>query len=106
MKTLRLISGQEYLILDEESDYLSDIIIKGKTNFITLSNGDVININSISKVGSLDKVKHWGGYVLRKDGRSFLRGGDVVWLDGNEIIEEMDDPKYKLMPIINLKQLK
>ena len=104
MQTIKTMDGQEYLLDDEQAENVKKAILT--SSFLQLQNGDMINTKSVSKVGSLDKVKHWGGYVLRKDGRSFLRDGDIIWLDGNEEIEEIDDPKYKLMPIINLKQLK
>ncbi len=102
MKTLQTISGQEYLISDEEANKIKKNLDK---KFIQISNGDVIGVMSISKIGSLDKVKSWGGYVLHKNGRSFVRDGEVVYLSGNDIPEEMDDPKYKSMSIISIKQI-
>lgn len=102
MRTLQTISGQEYLLSDEEAEKIKKNFDK---KFIQLSNGDVISVGSISKVGSLDKVKSWGGYVLRKDGRSFIRDGDIVNLEGDEIFDLIDDPKYKSMAIISIKQL-
>ena len=106
MKIKKLIGGSEYVISDEEAEYLGKIVMEGKVKFITLSNGDMINTSSISKIGSLDKVKSWGGYVLRNDGRSFVRDGEVVYLNGNDDIEEIEDPKYKVMQVISVKQLK
>lgn len=106
MKIIKTMGSQEYVISDEEAEYLGKIIMEGKVGFITLSNGDLINIKSISKIGMPDKVKSWGGYFLRSDGRSFVRDGEVVYLNGNDEIEEMDDPKYKTMNIISIKRLK
>lgn len=105
METIKIMGGQEYLVSDEESEYLKKIVLEGKVKFITLSSGDMVNISSISKIGSLDKVKSWGGYILRNDGRSFVRDGEVVYLNGNDDIEEIEDPKYKQMAIISIKQL-
>lgn len=103
MQIIKLIGGTEYLLSDEEAEKVKEAVLKG--GFVYISNGDMINTSSISKIGSLDKVKSWGGYVLRNDGRSFVRDGEVVYLNGNDGVEEMEDPKYKLMQPISIKQL-
>lgn len=105
MQTLQLTNGQEYLLSDEEAEKLKSNLDK---KLIQLSNGDVINTFIIARIGSLDRIKSWGGHVLKKDGKSFIRDGDIIYLEAHNFneVEEIEDPKYKSMQIINIKQLK
>ena len=103
MKIIKLIDGKEYIITEETAENVKVAIRRG--GFIELENGAMLNVSSISRVDNPDKVKSWGGYVLRNDGRSFVRDGEVVYLNGNDVIEEIEDPKYKLIRPINIKQL-
>ncbi|MCR4330232.1 MAG: hypothetical protein NUV65_06845, partial [Candidatus Roizmanbacteria bacterium] len=63
MQIIKLIGGSEYVLSDEEAEKVKSAVLKG--GFVHISNGDMINTSSISKVGALEKVKSWGGYVLR-----------------------------------------
>lgn len=103
MQIIKLIGGTEYLLADEEAEKVKNAVLKG--GFVHISNGNMINTSSISRIGSLDKVKSWGGYILRSDGRSFNREGDIIYLDSRDVVEEIEDPKYKTMNIISIKQL-
>lgn len=98
MKIIKLIDGKEYVIDDEEIGYIKHIF--PKVDFITLSNGEVINKSSISRIGDPDKIPHYHGYPLNKDGRSFIRDGERIYLEKSSFkeITHQEDPKYLTIP--------
>ncbi len=109
MKILKLISGKEYLLEDDEADYIKQII--ATSDFIPLSNGDVVNAKVIERISELDKKPHWNYYPVEEDksGKFFYRDGQKIHLEADHLceIEYKDDPKYLTMPKVNiLKQLK
>lgn len=99
-----MIDGKEYLMENEEAEYIKSLIKSGQFKFMPLSNGDIININSVARIGELDKKKFWGGNPLDKDGNYFWREGDQIHLGAKEQneIELLDDPKYLKMQKIKL----
>ena len=106
MKSLKLIGGNEYVLEDAEADYLQKLIYKGELKFVQLSNGDLINISSISRLGSLDKKAHWSGHPLNDDKTGFWRGGQFIHLEAENfnMVEYLEDPKYlAMLPIKLLK---
>ena len=107
MKILKLIDGKEYLLDDSEIDYIKEILNNPKVILIPLSNGDLINKSSISRLGELDKIPHWDGYPLNKDGKSFSRDGRIIYLEADNFnkIEYEDDPKYQAMPRVGILQI-
>jgi len=106
MKIIQLISGREYLIEDEECEYIKSLIKQDK-KLIGLSNGDVINLSSISVMGEPEEVPYWDGYQLNKDGKSFMENGRRVYLDAQHLeqIEYFTNPKYQAMPKVSVLRL-
>lgn len=107
-KILKLISGKEYLLEDDESDYIKQII--PNSDFIPLSNGDLINAKIIERIGEPDQKPFWDCYPIEenKTGRYFWRGGKRIYLELDNLaeIKYQDDPKYFSMPKVSVyKQL-
>src|SRR3990167_2359015 len=98
MKIIKLIGGREYLIGEEDFDYIKQAVKRG--GFIELDNGDLINTISISHAGELAKRRFWGGYPLEQDaenkGEYFIREGERMYLEAENYkeVEEKDDLKY------------
>jgi hypothetical protein len=109
MKILRLISNKEYFLEDDEADYIKQII--ATSDFIPLSNGDLINAKAIERISEPDKKPHWNYYPLSQDKEGnwyFYRDGKRVYLESHNLEEigYQDDPKYLTMPKISvLKQI-
>lgn len=102
MKVIQLINSREYMVEDDEAEYIKGLLSTGKVQFINLTNGTMINISSISVIGDLEKEKVWEGYILDRDGRWFVRDGQRIYLEGNEKIEERTHRKYASMNPIKL----
>ncbi len=101
-----MMDSKEYLLDDEEVEYVKKLISSGQFKLLPLSNGDVININSIARIGELDKKKFWGGYPLDKDGNYFWRDGQQIHLDAENYgeVHSEEDPKYlTMLPVKLLK---
>ncbi len=105
MTILKLISGREYVLEDNEAEYLISVIEKG-IKFIRLSNGDFMAASSISVIGEPEKVPFWGGYILNSDEKSFQKNGERIYLETENFkeIEYRENPKYS--HITNVKLLK
>lgn len=106
MKVIQLVSGREYILSDEEADYAKKVYMAGAPA-IELTNGDVIARHNISLIGEPDKKPQWHGYPLNKDGRSFMRDGQRIYLERDSFgeIEYVDDPKYLTMPKVGILKL-
>ena len=108
MKILKLIDSKEYILDDGEANHLQGLLLGGKVKFILLSNGELINISSISRIGELDQKPHWNYYPVEEDktGKYFYRDGKRVYLEVNNFseIKYKDDPKYLSMPKISVKK--
>ena len=104
MKSIKIISGPEYILEDDEALYLQKLIASGQSKFVSLSNGDLINISAISRIGNLEQKAHWGGYPLNDDKTGFWREGQFIHLDTGNFaeIEYKDDPKYLTMSKVKL----
>jgi hypothetical protein len=103
MKVLKLVSGREYLLEDDEAEYLIKTIEQG-LKFIRLSNGDFMACSSISVIGEPEKLATWSGYPLNKDGRTFQREGKRIYLEKDNFkdIEYLDNPVYQQMSKVKL----
>ena len=104
MKSIRIINGPEYILEDAEADYLQSLIKSGNSKFVSLSNGDLINVSAISRIGKLEQTAHWGGYPLNDDKTGFWRDGEFMHLETQHFseIEYKDDPKYLSMSPVKL----
>jgi len=105
MKILKLISGKEYFLDDDEADYIKKMIVN--SDFIPLANGDLINTKAIERISEPDKKPHWNYYPLSQDKEGnwyFYREGRRVYLEQNnfEEINYQDDPKYISMPKVSV----
>ena len=102
MKIVKLISGKEYCISDDEFENLKLVLRKGK--LIELSNGDIINPISVSHAGEPDKVSFWEDYPLDKEGRYFMREGRRIYLEERnfgEVVSRLA-PEYLTMSEVKL----
>lgn len=104
MKSLKIINGPEYVLEDEEALYLQKLIASGQSKFVSLSNGDLINISAIARIGELEKKGCWKGWYLNDEKTGFWRDGKFLHLEKEELeeIEYKDDPKYLNMSPVKL----
>lgn len=104
MKSIQIIKGPEYILEDSEAEYLQSLISTGTNKFVKLSNGDLINVAAISRIGKLEQKAHWGGYPLNDDKTGFWREGQFIHLEAGNFaeIEYQDDPKYLSMSPVKL----
>lgn len=95
MKLLNTFSKKEILIEDDEAENIKKSILQGR-GFIELRLGDFINISSIESITEIPVIAFsQGGYQMSKDGRSFMRDGQRVYVDDLSTIQYLPDPKYK-----------
>jgi hypothetical protein len=95
MKILKLMSGAEFLLEDDEAENVAREFGQG-TTMMRLRAGDYVNLKSIEFIGEPPLIPFWNGYPLLKDGRSFMYEGRRWPVEPNEIknIEYKPDPKY------------
>jgi len=104
MKTIKLFSGKEYLIEDNEFEIVKNLIRNSK--MIELSNGDIFNSAAIEYAGELDKMRFWDIYpiITNKAGTFFIREGEQIFLEARNFdeIKIKDDLKYLSMNKVKL----
>lgn len=85
MKLLRMMSGTEHYIQDDEAENLSKIVETKK--FAILRSGAMIRTTRIEEITEVPTEKFWKGHRLSKDGRSFMRDGDRIYLEPHNYAE-------------------
>jgi hypothetical protein len=106
MQTIKTIDGMEFLLENNEAEYIKSII--ATQNFINLSSGDMINTKSIARIGQLDKIATYDGAPISRDRTHFFRDGKRINIGENDTagIEMLDDPKYiSMSPVKLLKEI-
>ena len=97
MKIIKLFSGLEFLVEDNEAENVAKNY-KSKT-LLRLKSGDYIASSGIEAITEQDLVPYWDGYILEKSGRSFMRDGQRIFLETKDFkeIEYKPHPKYEAM---------
>lgn len=92
-----MFSGKEFIVEDEEAKNVAKNYKSGA--LLELRSGDYIATSGIESIADPELVPYWKGYILEKDGRSFIRDGVRVKLetDNLEEIEYKPNPRYELM---------
>ena len=96
MKLLKVFSGDEYIVEDDEA--LNIVAIKNTPNskaMIQLRCGAFVATSAIASISNppLLGMAH-GQYPLSKDGRSYMRDGQRVYLESYNHVEYIPDPLY------------
>ena len=96
MKIIKLFSGLEFLVEDDEAENVARNY-KSKT-LIKLRSGDYIASSGIEAITESETEAFWSGYPLSKDGKSFMRDGERIYLESQHLkeIEYKPHSKYKL----------
>lgn len=96
MKLLKTFKD-EFVIDDEENGKIEKLIELGTTSqLLKLKCGAIINMSIISSITDIPKIAYsQGGYPLEKNGRSFIRDGQRVYVEDLNTIQYLPDPKYK-----------
>lgn len=95
MRLLKTFGRDEYILTDEEAEKLEALLISGKTGFIKLSSGELINISSIEALRGPKLVPRYKGHIVAKDGIHFYEEEKKIVMGSPELIEWIPDPKYK-----------
>ena len=94
MKIIKTYSS-EHIINDREVK----IIVENANsdNFLLLDSGEYIKPKSVIAIINPDLVPYWEGYILDKNGKSFIRDGNRIFLETQDYknIEYKLNPKYK-----------
>ncbi len=96
MKLLRTFDD-EFVIADEEMIVIDQAISAGDgSKLLKLRCGAYVNTSSIKSITDIPTIAYsQGGYPLNKDGRSFMRDGQKVYVEDLRTIQYLPDPKYK-----------
>lgn len=97
IQVLRLFNNTEYIVEEDEAENIMQCIDKVK--FIRLRNGTLVNVSAISDIGKPETMLFWGEYPINKDGRSFNRDGERVWITEKKDLDQIKHhlhPKYGL----------
>lgn len=97
MKTLTTFSGREYILEDDEAENIKKVF-KPNT-LLSLRSGEAVNSSAIEAIGDPELVPYWDGYKLDKNGSSFMRDGQRIFLETQDYknIEYKPHPKYEVM---------
>lgn len=105
MKIIRMFSGKEHLVENEEAEGVSNL--KGTGVLAELRSGAEINPNGIESITSPEheKVATLDGYLFNEQNNSYVNdnGNRIFMSDASRLkdIKYIDNPKYN-----NLKQIK
>lgn len=94
MQVIKFFDGTEKVLQDDEAENVKRFWLQSSDAPILLRNGTVINPKGISSIGEPDVIPTFWGYPLYKDGRSFTRNGERVYLEA----EHFSQIEYKLHP--------
>lgn len=88
MKTIRMFSGAEYAITEEELEKIKRMP-KGSM-LVELRCGEMINLSGIEAIGT-PKVWRYKGRPVSKDRSRFLSDGDWISIESPELLELVED---------------
>ncbi len=94
MQVIKFFDGTEKVLQEDEAENVKKFWFESSDLPILLRNGTGINPKSISSIGEPDTIPTFWGYPLYKDGRSFFRDGERVYLEASNF----DQIEYKLHP--------
>ena len=100
MKILKLFSGQEYILKDDEAINVVSIKQSNNKAFLKLRCGAYVDTSAIESISDIPLIPHSrDGYPLSKDGRSFIRDGNRIYVEDFSAIQYLPDPKYENIPL-------
>lgn len=94
-KILKTFSKDEYILEEEDALNLETLLVSGKTGFVKLRTGELINIASIEALKGPALVPRYKGYPVLKDGIHFVEDGVKMMMIDPDKIEYVVDTKYK-----------
>ena len=96
MKLLKTFSNQEFVIDDDEVRIIIEIKNKDKKAFLELRCGAFVDTAAIESITDIPlRAFSASGYPLSRDGKSFMRDGQRVYVEDLDSIQYLPDPKYK-----------
>lgn len=106
MKIVKTFS-KEFVVHDDEAENIKNVLRSGGKEFIELRNGDLINPSMVEMISEPETEAFWGGYPLSKDGKSFMRDGERIYLESHNFkeIEYHLHPKYGVEGKVERKQI-
>lgn len=95
MKIVKTFS-KEFIVNNDEAENIKTVLRNGRKEFIELRNGDLINPSMVEMISEPETEAFWDGYPLSKDGKSFMRDGERIYLEPHNFkeIEYRLHPKY------------
>ena len=96
MKVLKKYGGKEYMLDDDEAQHIVKVKNSGKKAFIQLRSGNYVDTPAIESLDNPPLVAVSAeGYPLSKDGNSFIRNGQRVYVEDRDGIHYVEDPRYQ-----------
>src|SRR3990167_8970405 len=96
MKLLKTFSNQEFIIGDDEVKIIIEIKNKDKKAFLELRCGAFVDTAAIESISDIPlRAFSESGYPLSRDGKSFVRDGQRVYVEDLDSIRYLPDPKYE-----------
>jgi len=85
MKNIKMMSGREIIISDEECEKIRQIILQGKTGgLIGLKNGDIINLSSVETISEPETEPYFMGNKMSKDLTKVFVQGEWKFFSGSK----------------------
>ncbi len=97
MKIIKMYSGFEFLVEDDEAENIAKSY--NSNSLLKLRCGDRIAPKGIEAICDPELIPYWNDYMLEKSGNSFIRDGQRVKLETKDFnqIEYKPHPKYEAM---------
>lgn len=94
MQVIKFFDGSEKVLENDEAENVKSFWIKSSDRPIGLRDGTAINPKSISSIGAPDTIAICWGHPLLRDGKSFFRDGERIYLE----LKDFKEIEYKLHP--------
>jgi len=96
MQVIKFFDGSERVLQDDEAENVKMFWLQSSERPIRLRDGTVLNPKGISSIGEPDVIATFWGYPLSRDGKSFMRDQERVYMEPEDFkrIEYKLHPKY------------
>ena len=103
---ITMFSGREHLVEDNEADEVAKNY--NSNALLRLKSGARINPKGIESIDDPQLVGYWDGHLLDKNGGSFMRDGQRIFLEAKdyEEVEYKPHPKYIALQKIMIEKTK